>query len=211
MAQESDQGMAYLLALKQSSHAAQADSEGVAPGSEQQSGARTEHYEGANKRRTARYKCEGSVEIREEGCDVRTWATFTDISLYGCYVEAQATYPVGTILNMKLDANGMRVETRGNVRVNYPYLGMGIAFVAMTDDNETRLREMLASISRGSAVTAPGMPSTLPAQTPLISVPTITDPAAAIQQLVEFFDHRQMLMREDFLRILRKSQVRDPR
>ena len=211
MAQESDQGVAYLLALKQSSQAAQADSEGVAPGSEQQSGSRTEYYEGANKRRTARYKCEGSVEIREEGCDVRTWATFTDISLYGCYVEAQATYPVGTILNMKLDANGMRVETRGNVRVNYPYLGMGIAFVAMTDDNETRLREMLASISRGSVVMEPGMPSTLPAQTPLISVPTITDPGAAIQQLVEFFDHRQMLMREDFLRILRKSQARDPR
>ena len=211
MAQESEQGVAYLLALKQSSQAAQADSEGVAPGSEQQSGAGTEHYEGANKRRTARYKCEGSIEIREEGCDVRTWATFTDISLYGCYVEAQATYPVGTILNMKLDANGMRVETRGNVRVNYPYLGMGIAFVAITDDNETRLREMLASISRGSAVTAPGMPSTLPAQTPLISVPTITDPGAAIQQLVEFFDHRQMLMREDFLRILRKSQAKDAR
>lgn len=112
---------------------------------------------------------------------------------------------------MKLDANGMRVETRGNVRVNYPYLGMGIAFVAMTDDNETRLREMLASISRGSAVTAPGMPSTLPAQTPSISVPTITDSGAAIQRLVEFFDHRQMLMREDFLRILRKSQAKDPR
>jgi hypothetical protein len=211
MAQESDQGVAYLLALKQSSQAAQADPEGVAPGSEQQSAAGIEQYESANKRRTPRYKCEGSVEIREEGCDVRTWATFTDISLYGCYVEAQATYPVGTILNMKLDANGMRVETRGNVRVNYPYLGMGIAFVAITDDNETRLREMLASISRGSAVTAPGMPSTLPAQTPLISVPTNTDPGAAIQQLVEFFDHRQMLMREDFLRILRKSQAKDPR
>jgi hypothetical protein len=70
---------------------------------------------------------------------------------------------------------------------------------------------MLASISRGSAMTAPGMPSTLPAQTPLISVPTITDPGAAIQQLLKLFDHRQMLMREDFLRILRKSQARDPR
>jgi hypothetical protein len=88
---------------------------------------------------------------------------------------------------------------------------MGIAFVAMTDDNETRLREMLATISRGCAVTAPGVPSALPAQTPLISVPTITDPGAAIQQLVEFFDNRQMLMRDGFLRILRKSQAKDPR
>jgi hypothetical protein len=209
MAQENDPGVAYLLALKQSSQAAPGDSAGAAPGSEQQSWAGTEQYEGANKRRTPRYKCEGSVEIREEGCDVRTWATFTDISLYGCYVEAQAMYPVGTILNMKLDANGMRVETRGNVRVNYPYLGMGIAFVAMSDENEMRLRQMLATISRGFAVTAPGMPSTLPATSPLISVPPITDPAAAIQQLIEFFDHRQMMKREDFLRIMRKSQVKD--
>ena len=70
--------------------------------------------------------------MRTEGCDVRTWATFTDISLYGCYIEAQATFPAGTVLNLKLEANGIRVETRGNVRVNYPYLGMGVAFVGMT-------------------------------------------------------------------------------
>jgi hypothetical protein len=43
------------------------------------------------------------------------------------------------------------------------------------------------------------MPPALPVTDPLISVPPITDPAAAIQQPVEFFDKRQMLMRGDFL------------
>ena len=81
-----------------------------------------------------RYKCEGSAELREEGCDVRTWATFSDISLHGCYVEAQATYPANTILHMKLEANGVRVETNGNVRVSYPYLGMGIAFLDTSEE-----------------------------------------------------------------------------
>ena len=105
-------------------------------------------FKGSEKRRSPRYQCEGSVQIREEGCDVHTWASFTDISLHGCYVEAQATYPVGTILHMKLDANGERVETKGSVRVSYPYLGMGIAFTEMSDRNRLRLRALLATISR---------------------------------------------------------------
>jgi hypothetical protein len=66
--------------------------------------------------------------MRELTCDAHTWETFTDISLHGCYVEAQATYPVGTVLQIKLEANGVKVEITGNVRVSYPYLGMGIAF-----------------------------------------------------------------------------------
>src|SRR5215831_11445806 len=72
-------------------------------------------------------------KLREEGCDVRTWATFTDISLNGCYVEAQATYPAGTLLHMKMEVNGIRFEAKGKVRVSYPYLGMGIAFEEISD------------------------------------------------------------------------------
>jgi hypothetical protein len=52
----------------------------------------------------------------------------------------------------------------------------------------------------------PGIASSLPASTPLRDVPLITDPAAAVEALVEFFENRQMLMREDFLWLLRRSQ-----
>jgi hypothetical protein len=51
--------------------------------------------------------------MREEGHDVHTWAMFTDVSLHGCYVEATATYPVGTILELKLAVNGLEVQARG--------------------------------------------------------------------------------------------------
>jgi hypothetical protein len=37
----------------------------------------------------------------------------------------------------------------------------------------------------------------------------IADPAAAVRALTEFFENRQMLMREDFLKILRQSQNPD--
>jgi hypothetical protein len=165
-----------------------------------------ERFKGSEKRRSPRYKCEGSAELREEGCDVRTWATFTDISLHGCYVEAQATYPVGKVLHMKLEANGVRLETQGSVRVNYPYLGMGVAFVEMSDENRDRLRNLLATITRPTMIVGPGIASTLPAGGRLGAVPAITDPKAAMDALVEFFESRQMLMRDDFLRILRKSK-----
>jgi DNA-binding FadR family transcriptional regulator len=139
---------------------------------------------------------------------VHTWASFTDISLHGCYVETQATYPAGTLLHLKLEANEIRVETVAEVRVNYPYLGMGLAFTQMTDENVARLRQLLWSMSRGCSIVGPGIASTLPAAAPLQELPEVTNPEAALGALVDFFEHRQMLMREDFLRLLKKSQSR---
>jgi len=210
MAQENNEGISYLMALKRSAEpvaaAAAPAREGDAAASAGPGASSQKAFQGAEKRRSPRYKCEGSAEMCEVSCDVRTWATFTDISLHGCYVEAQATYPMGAVLRLKLEANGQRVEATGNVRVTYPYLGMGIAFVEMTPENETRLKDLLASISRPSVIMGPGVASSLPARL-LDSVPTIANPGAALQALLDFFEDKQMLMREDFLRILRQSQA----
>ena len=125
-------------------------------------------FNGAEKRRSPRYKCEGSAELRKEGCDVRTWATFTDISVHGCYVEAQATYPAGTCCNMKLEANGIRVETKGNVRVCIPILAW--ASLSSTCPKRTRLAcsQMLATISHPTVIMGPGIASSLPSTDPLV-------------------------------------------
>lgn len=211
MAQESNESISYLRALKQSTTSQAAAS---APATKIESSnpdtgkaSPGEQFQGAEKRRSPRYKCAGSAEIREDGRDVRTWATFTDISLHGCYLEAQATYPSGTVLHLKLEANGVVVETKGNVRVTYPYLGMGIAFEGISEENQARLRRLLATISHPCVIMGPGIASSLPSiSTPLEAVPAIHNPGAAVRDLVEFFATRQMLMREDFLRLLRKSQ-----
>jgi len=198
MAQDMNEGVAYLKALKHSADPPELPSDAAGSG--------RERFQGPEKRRSLRYKCEGSVQIQEDGRDVHTWATFTDVSLHGCYVEAQATYPAGSVLHLRLEMNGVRVETKGTVRVNYPYLGMGIAFTDISEDNQAHLRQMLATISRPCVIMGPGIASSLPASGPLDAVPLITDPSGALQALVEFFESRQMLMREDFLRILRSSQ-----
>jgi hypothetical protein len=164
----------------------------------------SEPFQGPEKRRSTRFKCEGSAELRADNCDVRTWASFQDVSVHGCYVEAQATYPVGTLLGMKLEVNGVGVEARGEVRVNYPHLGMGIAFQEMSEENRAQLKTLLSKISRPTVVMGRRVASSL-AGSEGTGVP-IANPAAALRALTDFFENRQMLMRDDFLKILRESQ-----
>ena len=208
MAQDINEGTAYLMALRASQGGAAAAPARQVDDEKRASdpSANSDGYQGVEKRRSPRYKCEGSAEVREEGCDVRTWVAFTDISMNGCYVEAQATYPAGTLLYMKVETNGVRVETKGRVRVTYPYLGMGIAFEDTSEENKEQLRRMLSTLSHRCVIMGPGIASTLPSTGPLSNMPLLSNPTAAVQALVEFFEQRQMLMRDDFLRILKQSQ-----
>jgi hypothetical protein len=208
MAEETNDGIAYLMALKHSRGSvepAPARDEIPNEGTNERS-SNQPSFQGGEKRRSPRYQCEGSVQMGEADCDVHTWATFTDISLHGCYVEAQATYPVGTVLQLNLEAKGIRIECKGTVRVSYPYLGMGIAFMGMTSESEAKLKELLASLSRPSMIVDPGIASTLGGRGPL-ELPPITKPDAIFEALVEFFRGRQMLMRDDFVRIVRQTQT----
>jgi hypothetical protein len=211
MAEEINDGTAYLKALKQATGSRPGAAAAPARTPERLSEhaptvANAESFQGAEKRRSPRYKCEGSAEVREEGCDVRTWASFTDIGLHGCYVEAQATYPAGRLLHMKLEVNGIRIETKGRVRISYPYLGMGIAFEEISDENVAHLKQLLASLSRPSMIMGPGANSPHPSAGPMEGLPPITNPEIAMRALIEFFEIHQILMRDDFLKLLKKSQ-----
>ena len=168
MADEEDAGAAYLAALKQSSapHSAGAAPARAplvpssVPSSAPSSVPRSPEARtgGANptgsvdKRRSPWYRCQGSAHVREIASGVAIWATFTDISLHGCYVEATTTYSVGVMLGLKLEANGFRVEATGEVRVTYPNLGMGVSFTNMPEEDRERLRELVRSISRPSVI-----------------------------------------------------------
>ncbi|MBZ5680373.1 MAG: PilZ domain-containing protein [Acidobacteriia bacterium] len=211
MPDETNNGVAYLQALKQAGNltsGATSTAQGSMPADPVHAGSDGgAHHSGPEKRRSPRYKCEGSIEMKEDGSDVRTWATFTDISMHGCYVEAAATYPKGTNLMLKLAASGFQVSAKGTVRVNYPYLGMGIAFTEMSQDDRARLRSLLQTVARPSVIMGPGVAASESPMGAHDSVPLTSDPAAAVQALVHFFEDRHMLLRDEFLRILQSSQA----
>jgi hypothetical protein len=138
---ETNEGAAYLSALKKSGspqaagtaatrapeavHSPETRSEQVAPSSRASASS-------VDKRKSPRYRCKGSARLQESGSAVATWATFTDISMHGCYVEAANPLRVGTMLGLRLEVNGFRVEAAGEVRVAYPNLGMGIRFIKIS-------------------------------------------------------------------------------
>ena len=217
MADEEDAGAAYLAALKQSSAPhPRALRRRARPQCRVQRRVRcrvrlTTRTGGANptgsvdKRRSPRYRCQGSAHIREIATGVAIWTTFTDISLHGCYVETTTTYSVGVMLGLKLEANGFRVEATGEVRVTYPNLGMGISFTNMPEEDRERLRELVRSISRPSVIVGSRVATRAASPAPTEPLPAVANPRAALQAMRDFFEDRHMMGREEFLRILRKS------
>jgi hypothetical protein len=78
----------------------------------------------------------------------------------------------------------------------------------ISDENRMRLLEMLRSLS---PVDHPGTPavSEAPSLSTSASLPIIVNTAAALQALADFFETRAQLTKEEFVRILRKSQGLD--
>src|ERR1700691_2799212 len=100
MPDENNAGAAYLARLKQATPQAAGAAPARAPVSSSERNPGTVPAVPANpafaeKRRSPRYRCQGSAHLREITTGVATWATFTDVSLNGVYVEAMSTYRVG--------------------------------------------------------------------------------------------------------------------
>lgn len=153
----------------------------------------------AERRRQPRYKCEGSAEFSVEGSDIRTWGTLTDISMCGCYVELQATFPVDTQLNLLLEVNQVRVQLTGVVRVSYPFLGMGISFSEISDEAKANLSAIVRTLN--GTVSGPG------AGVVKIVLPQVEDCAKAYNAIAAAFVRKTLVTRDEFVEVVRKSQV----
>ena len=171
-------------------------------------GSNTGSSPSAEKRRHPRYKCEGSVEFRTESIDVRTWATVTDISSSGCYVEMQATSQVGTRVDMVIEVNGTRMRGKGVVKTSYPLLGMGIAFTEIAEADQSRLQDIVLRLSGGDSHSEL-KPRSSSAASAVPDLLMITDPAAALSAVAKFFQGNRALSREEFTELLSQSQERN--
>ncbi len=214
MPDENDAGAAYLAALKRSTAGpATGAATARAPDPAAPTATRAENGVSlgrtgpvAEQRRSPRYRCQGSAHLREINSGTAMWATFSDISLHGCYVEAAAGYPVGSAVALMIEVNGYRVEVTGEVRVSYPGLGMGISFTEVLETDRERLRALVRSISQPSVIMGARAPERPPSSPQTNAVPGLANPGAALHAITKFFEDRHVLGREEFLRILRKSQ-----
>jgi hypothetical protein len=157
-------------------------------------------------RKSPRYRCKGSARLQESGGTVSIWATFADISMHGCYVEAATPFRVGAVLGLQLEVNGFRVEATGEVRVSYPSLGMGISFTKVSEEDRERLRGLIRSISTPSVIVSPRTAQRPPSTLQSEGLPAVANPGAALQAILNFFEDRHVMGREEFLKILRQTR-----
>ena len=113
---------------------------------------------------------------------------------------------LGSPLALTIEVNGLRVEAKGEVRGAYPNLGMVIFFTTTSGEDRERLRELLESLSRPSVMLGQRA-SARPQPTPKPeSFSSVSNPTAVVKALTDFFAEREMLSRDEFLRILRRIQ-----
>ena len=77
------------------------------------------------RRSDPRFKVKAPVEIYLEGNDVPLRTATADLSLHGCYIESFSPFPIGTDLELKLQANSTLL-VMATVVTKDPQVGNGI-------------------------------------------------------------------------------------
>jgi hypothetical protein len=84
---------------------------------------------------------------------------------------------IGATVFLKLELAGHTVEARGEVRVTYPFLGMGIKFNEITPQNRLRLGELVLAVAREVRLVVPHASDI---ETPWV-MPQITNPQRVLE------------------------------
>jgi hypothetical protein len=154
------------------------------------------------RRRSARFRCTGSVAMTPENSQVRMWGTITDISLRGCYVEMSSTLPVDTKVELVIDASGIRIRAKAVVRISYPGLGMGILISELAPEERQFLDKLLATLAQAAPVASSQL---VPERTAADAIAAV-DPIPFLNELRRFFASKTTLSREEFIRIADRCQ-----
>jgi hypothetical protein len=154
------------------------------------------------RRRSPRFQCSGSAEFLPEGSEVRMWGTLTDVSLHGCYVEMNNTFPLGTRMRLTLEALGVRARVQGTVRTSYPFLGMGIRFSEIEPGQHSQLEKLLAALAGQSSQSDSASTPVASSTHSLADV----DSKTMLDELTEFFRSNQLLSRKEFYQIAHRAR-----
>ena len=94
-----------------------------------------------NRRKHPRFKVRVPIEFRPEGSGTLVGAT-ADLSLGGCYLEMMFTFPIGTMLDVSLQA-GRTVRAKAVVVTRELQVGNGIKFIDMLPEDRDAIRNYM--------------------------------------------------------------------
>jgi hypothetical protein len=94
------------------------------------------------RRKSARVRL--NLTARYDGLSGTYEARLEDISLGGCFVNTPGQVNVGEMITVDIKMSSEWLHLRGEVTVYHPGIGFGVAFRLLTDDQERKLKELIA-------------------------------------------------------------------
>jgi PilZ domain len=104
----------------------------------------------AERRENPRFKIKVPVELYLEGKDMPYRTATSDLSLHGCYIETIFPFPIGTVLEIKLQLTGTLLIA-ASVATSDPQVGNGIKFTRMLPEDVDELRAFLVAEEKAAA------------------------------------------------------------
>jgi hypothetical protein len=120
------------------------------------------------KRWHTRFECSGGASVRAQGTGYPVHGQVKDIARGGVYVETTTPLTLNAEVYVKMNVEGVAIESLGVVRTSYPLVGMGISFQNISAENQERLDQVIESIRSRAAtpknLTEPALALSTPAQ-----------------------------------------------
>ncbi|HEY5030500.1 MAG TPA: PilZ domain-containing protein [Candidatus Angelobacter sp.] len=98
-----------------------------------------------------RLECTGGATVHAEGLGFPILGQVKDISQGGVYVETLTQVKVNTEVYIRMNVEGIEVESPGVVRTSYPLVGIGISFQNLSPHNQEKIFTILQSIRNRAA------------------------------------------------------------
>ncbi len=159
------------------------------------------------RRRIPRYAVNADSEVEEPKVRAKINGRMTDLGLGGCYVDAMMTFPVDTVVHMRMTRDDLDFEADAKVVYAKPGLGMGLAFTDLTSGHRKYLTEWVDELSGTERIVEQSTKST-----PLDDVEAgIRSEQTVVQQLVTLLMRKAVITHAEFEDLLRAigKQVRN--
>ena len=106
----------------------------------------------ARQRMHPRYAAHATTEVLPDGSLQPVWATLKKISASGFYAETPSPLPVDTRVRVTLRTLVGEIKSEGITRSSHPAVGMGIAFVLLEVQDETKLQRFIEHVVKSNDV-----------------------------------------------------------
>jgi hypothetical protein len=112
------------------------------------------------RRKIPRYAVNADSEVEEPRVQAKINGRMTDLGMGGCYVDAMMTFPVDTVVHMRMMREDLKFEADARVIFSKPGLGMGLMFTDLTAAHQRYLAEWMDELSGTERIAAPATRST---------------------------------------------------